>query len=199
MSIFDRVEVRWLKRELSKPIDVRELSKLESSLIAARAQDVANKIYSRESALRPRPYQTVLSCCQLGELGEVAIAHRLRQAGMIVVENREEITGNKYWDLTVENLKLEVKHQAEEDEGGQRRTFISFSSEEKIETARANRNFWDLMVCWRKIDNLVYPWYLTTTDAWGERFSQRSHYNTGYFIKMTMALNAREIVQLCKM
>jgi hypothetical protein len=143
--------------------------------------------------------------------GEMAIYTRLKNAGMVVEWNNEEISGEYFWDVRVEGLSLELKYQGRWAGPMRKREFFSFDDPSKIETAMLKWKSHDFVIGWyrdgKEEDGIytdVCPWVMIDSRALmpSERIFVRSQHTSlssglrGYYLQMGKATSRNLMKEL---
>ncbi len=160
-----------------------------------RVERIADRLY--ETDARGRTLDEIYRSVAAGEWGECAIASRLRNRGLPVVENDENKSLEYHWDLMVHGRKVEIKRQTAIDEG-QTRTCFSVDDLEKIKHAKEKWSSYDFLLAF--IDgptNSVIPWLLMDSKVLSQEagYFGPSNYK-GWFVKTGKAHTAGLSVQL---
>lgn len=208
-TLNNSIEGRWIKRELSTPILAKEIN--ANSKFMETVEELAAKIYQHD--MRGRTIEQIKDQCIVGKYGELAIYTRLKNAGMIVEWNNEEVSGEYHWDIEVESLSIELKYQsrfAAPDRYGrlQKRAYFSFDDPKKIETAIMKWRSNHFVIGWygERVNDVlanVYPWVLIDSAALmpDAGIFVRSNYANkngehGYYLQMVKAVNRDQLKYL---
>jgi hypothetical protein len=192
--ILDNEGMKSIRKALHKRVfDMSQL--LADPYFDDDVSDKTAAIYSKAND-DPRDRSEVYMDVLTGELGEYGIYRLLKEAGLDVVYNEEELTREYWWDLCVihdgKPLYGEIKFQGTgfKDEA---KTTFAFHRKNHDQHMREN---------WKKLDfiiafyikshgeqTLIVPWLLIDSQAIDPSLNlyQVSQYNNGYYLKMQLA------------